>query len=188
MDKNQLIDAIITLETEMFLAVKTEGECACQDNIDNFAFHRKVQFIAWNAETLKLYLDHISKSWSQDINLMTIKYARMEDQIPTYSSNPLIDKIAAQAVKWQREVKALYPKFMARSRPITDENSSSDVRSFDRYFKGELETYSDNVLSSLFAHISESVANGVNLSLVSYEYMVKELGYKDMADVEARLD
>ena len=76
------------VEKEMFLAVKTEGECKCQADIDSFRFHRKVQFMSWDAPTLRLYRDHIKECWKQGINLMTIKYARMEEQISTVFEQP----------------------------------------------------------------------------------------------------
>ena len=170
MNKSELIDQITAIEQEMFVAVKTEGECACQADIDSFVFHRRVQFAAWDECTLSLYLDHIFSNWQQGVNLMTIKYARMEDQIPPYSQNPLIEKITAQSVAWQREVREAYPKLMARSRPITDADAPPGVRSFERYFSCELETYSDDVLQSLMDHMQKSAQAGENLSLVSYEF------------------
>ncbi len=184
MDKQSLIEDIVQIEKEMFLAVKTQGECACQADIDSFVFHRKVQFFAWDENTLRLYLNHITDARGKKINLMTIKYARMEGQIPPYSDNPLIKKIANQMLAWQREMKQRYPKIMSKARPLTHDIPERNIRSFKTYFSCELETYSDETLQSLWAHIQSSVKENTNLSIVSYEYMVKALGYKSLQDAE----
>lgn len=188
MDLDTLIDEIVVVEKEMFLAVKTEGECECQADIDSFTFHRKVQFMSWDAPTLRLYRDHIKKSWRQDINLMTIKYARMEEQIPSYSRNPLIHKILNQLIAWQREMKDRYPKIMAKSRPVTEaDHPPLGVRSFERYMSSELETYSDDVLSSLYDRLQYCIKNGINMSMLSYEYMVHALGFESLYIAESKI-
>jgi len=182
MGLDELIGEVVAVEKEMFLAVNTEGDCACQDDLESFAFHRKVQFVSWDETTLRLYLAHIRDAWQQGVNLMTIKYARMEDQIPPYSANPLIDTLAGRMVRWQREMHEKYPAIMAKARPVEDDGS--EYRSFRRYLSSELETYSDAVLASLNAHQTICEAQGQNLSMVSYAYMVKTLGYDDLDHAE----
>lgn len=180
MKKDSLIDKIVIIEKEMFLAVKTQGKCACQADIDSFVFHRKVQFTAWDESSLEYYLNHITEAWSKNINLMTIKYARMEGQIPPYSTNPLIKKIANQMLVWQQEMKSKYPNILTDARPLTQDVPERNIRSFLTYSSCELETYSDDTLASLWAHHQNSAKEGINLSIVSYDYMVKELGYASL--------
>lgn len=187
MDLNTLIDEILVVEKEMFLAVKTEGECECQADIDSFMLHRKVQFMSWDEPTLCLYREHIKESWRQGINLMTIKYARMEEQIPPYSSNPLIPQILNQLIDWQREMKDKYPKIMAKSRPITQADPPLGVCSFERYMSSELETYSDDVLTSLNDRLQYCIENGINMSMLSYEYMVHMLGFASLNIAESKI-
>jgi hypothetical protein len=184
MDKESLIGEIIEVEKKMFLAVNTEEDCTCQDNVEGFTFHRKVQFISWDEISLSQYLNHIIKSWEKGINLMTIKYARMEGQIDPYSTNSLIPKIVEQRLIWQQEMIQKYPKFMAQGRPLTEDNPEQNIRSFVTYLACELETYSDETLESLEKHQQKHRENGINLSFVSYDYMVKTLGYENLEHTE----
>lgn len=186
MDKETVIDQIIEVEKEMFLAVNTEEECSCQDNIERFGLHRKVQFIAWDVDTLKHYLSHISEKWAAGENLMTIKYARMENKISPYSNNPLIPQIAKQSALWQQEVVEKYPGIMSKARPLEEDDPEKNIRSFITYLSCELETYSDKTLESLALHQQKKLEEGINLSIVSYEFMVQSLGYEGLDHAEKR--
>ena len=82
-------------------------------------------------------------------------------------------------------MKDRYPKIMAKSRPITETNSLPEVRSFERYMSSELETYSDEVLLSLYNHLQYCIDNEINMSMLSYEYMAHELGFESLDIAES---
>jgi len=185
MNHANMIDQIVELEKEMFLAVKTDGPCSCQSDIAGFEFHRQVQFASWDEASLRSYLHHLEGNRDKGINLMTIKYARMENLIPPYSDNPLIPVLARQMTAWQREVQQKYPRLMSRARPIEDDRD--DFRSFLTYTLGELETYSDETLENLYAHHQRCITQGINLSELSYEYLAHELGYESIPEMEEKL-
>jgi hypothetical protein len=185
MKQIHLIDQIVGLEKEMFLAVKTDGPCNCQADVAGFDFHRRVQFASWDEASLQSYLRHLEDSRNKGINLMTIKYARMENLIPPWSDNPLIPVLARQMTAWQREAQQKHPRLMSRARPI--EADEADFRSFLTYTLGELETYSDETLQNLHAHHLRCIAKGINLSEVSYEYMAHTLGFESIDEMEEKL-
>lgn len=185
MDQIELTNQIINLEKEMFLAVQTDGPCNCQSDIAGFDFHRRVQFASWDEASLRSYLHHLEDSRSKGINLMTIKYARMEKLIPPFSDNPLIPVLAQQMTVWQQEMQEKYPKLMSRARPV--EEDAGDFRSFLTYTLGELETYSGETLENLYALHQRCIAEGVNLSEVSYSYMARTLGFGSVSEMEQQL-
>jgi hypothetical protein len=104
-EKDSLIGKIITLEAEMFVSVRSSVEAPCQQDLGAFSLHREAQVYPWSEKTLKSYLSDLFSARQQGINLMTIKYARMGEQIPPYSCNPLIPKLVEQFLSWQIETK-----------------------------------------------------------------------------------
>ncbi len=185
MDRPDTVDQIVQLEKEMFLAVRTDGPCSCQADTAGFDFHRRVQFASWDEASLMSYLRHLQDSRDKGINLMTIKYARMESLIPPWSENPLIPVLARQMTAWQQEMQEKYPKLMSRARPV--EEDAGDFRSFLTYTLGELETYSDETLENLYTLHQHCIAEGVNLSEVSYSYMARTLSFGSLSEMEQQL-
>ena len=88
----------------MFLSVPADGDFSCQQYPDSFRLHRKAQFSIWSDDTLESYLYDLQRAEKEEKNLMTIKYARMDDLIPRENSNPLIDRIAEIQYRWQKEL------------------------------------------------------------------------------------
>jgi len=76
------IEKIIKLETEMFLKVPTGKEPPCRERIDSFIIHRKSQFSVWSEKTCLSYVHDLIEAKSRKENLMTVKYARMDNLIP----------------------------------------------------------------------------------------------------------
>ena len=91
--KEHLIEKILELELNMFLNVPSRYPASCQENPDAFRLYRRVQFSVWSQETLQSYLDDLSQAKEKGDNLMTLKYARMENLIPPLNENPIIDRI-----------------------------------------------------------------------------------------------
>ena len=88
-----ILEKIIELELEMFLAVPADGTYSCQEDPEGFRLHRRAQFSIWSEDTLQSYLDDLYRAKKKAINLMTIKYARMDDLLPAENSNPQIEEI-----------------------------------------------------------------------------------------------
>jgi hypothetical protein len=177
MKKIELIHRIIELELEMFLAVPTQEKSDCQNYPESFRLHRRAQFNGWSESTLESYLKDLEKAKAEGINLMTLKYARMNQGSPTEQHNPLIQKIVSMQCQWQQEMIEKYPNLMAGARPISSKEDMGGSTSFETYLRGELETYSDYTLSLLYKDITNKVEKGINMSEEVYSYLAKELGY-----------
>ena len=128
----QLIDRILEIELRMFVAVPTDKPYSCQDDEENFRLHRRSQFAVWSERTLESYLDDLTEAGLSGTNLMTLKYARMDNLIPPLKTNPIIEKIAAVQLKWQEEMYEEYPNFMKGARPLSGAQDSEGNTSFDK--------------------------------------------------------
>ncbi len=181
-EKDQLIENILQLELEMFLNVRSRYPVSCQENPDAFRFHRGAQFSVWSEEALQSYLDDLIKAKDQDHNLMTLKYARMENLIPVLKTNPIIDKIVHMEVEAQREMLLRYPDALGQGRPLEDD--STGATSFKTYLRGELETYSDRTLELLHRDIQEARDRGENWVQQLYTNLFRKLGYNSLDEVE----
>jgi hypothetical protein len=96
----QIIEDILEMELEMFQAVPSDGQTACQVQPERFKFHRRLQFSVWSTGTLSCYREDLRRARHSGDNLMTIKYARMQGLIPPRNTNPLIDAILRIKMKW----------------------------------------------------------------------------------------
>ncbi|MGA2547660.1 MAG: DUF4125 family protein [Rectinemataceae bacterium] len=182
--KAALIDGILELEMEMFLAVPTEGSCECKENIDLFGVHRKAQFQAWSEPTLRSYLEDLGTARRKGINLMTLKYARMEDKIPRYNTNPAIAELVDIMLAWQVEFLERHGRLKERARPLEHDDTDNPVRSFPHYLGSELETYSTRTLACLLEDIHAKRAAGVNMSEEIYRNVFDGLGYDSVDTAE----
>jgi hypothetical protein len=185
--KQNLIQQILEIEQEMFISVPTEQEYNCQQDTESFKLHRTAQFVTWSSGALSSYLGDLEKARADEKNLMTIKYARMDDLIPRENHNPLVEKIAAIQYAWQKEMFSNYPAFMKGARPLDRSQDVSGATSFETYLTAELETYSDATLSLLYQDFAEKQSSGRNMAEESYEYLVRRLGYDNLDQVEERL-
>ena len=182
--KEKLIAKIVELELNMFVAVPGGGVYSCQQDSEGFGLHRRVQFSIWSEDTLQSYLEDLYRAKEDGINLMTIKYARMEDLIPRENPNPRIEEIVAIQSRWQREMVKKYPYLMTGARHLSESDGSADDTSFETYLRGELETYSNNTLKLLHEDMREYLKMGVNGSERIYEHLVKEMGYHSIAEAD----
>jgi hypothetical protein len=175
--RERIIAKIVELELEMFLAVPADGVYRCQQEPDGFELHRRAQFSMWSEDTLQSYLDDLYRAKEDGKNLMTIKYARMEDLIPRENRNSRIDEIVTVQCRWQREMIDTYPYLMAGARPLSRSDDANYNTSFEIYLRGELETYSEGTLALLHRDILKLKKTCVNGSEIIYEHLARELGY-----------
>jgi len=181
-EKDKLIDNILNLEWNMFINVQSRFPASCQENHGAFRLHRGAQFSVWSEEILHSYLDDLCKAKEQSKNLMTLKYARMENLIPPLNSNPIIAEIVQLETEAQNEMLLRYPKIMRKGRPIEDDSIS--ITSFKTYLQGELETYSDRTLELLRRDIQQTSEKGENWVKYLYDNLFRNLGYASLDEAE----
>ena len=182
MDKQDLVNEILDRELAMFQAVKTDQAAPCRDHPETFRNMRNAQFQAWSVETLASYCDDLTSAARGKRNLMTLKYARMDNRIPVLNNNKLIPEIVAIQVAWQKEMAQNYPHLINRGRPIDGDHGY--MTSFERYLACELETYSDLTIACLRKDLQNALDRKENLTEKVYTLMVKGLGYQSIEEAE----
>ena len=175
-----IIAEILELELEMFLSVISDQPYSCQKDTEGFKLHREAQFNIWKEDTLSSYLEDLNQAKKEGSNLMTIKYARMENLIPRNNFNPLIEEIVKLKMIWQQEMINKYPNLMTGGRPLSTLDDSINETSFETYLRGELETYSDHTLTLLHRDLIDLFKTGINGTIRIYENLTKMLGYKSI--------
>ena len=169
--EQSLIDSIIELELEMFLAVKNAGGTAsCQEREGSFKAMRWMVHSVFPAAYLESYLSDLRLAKDKGLNLMTIKYGRMDGQIERYNESPLIDDIVEAECAWMRELRQSSPQ----------DFRSTDTEHFRRYLSSELETLSDRTLAIYKRVVDAARQTGRNLARERYANMREKL---DMAGV-----
>jgi hypothetical protein len=176
--KLRIIDQILEIEVEMFLRVPTGEEPSCRAHMEDMKLHRHGQFAGWSRETCASYLEDLKRAKAAGKNLMTLKYARMDDLIPPLSENPRIHQIRERFLQWQKEVITGYPNTMHGARDLGD---------FANYLEAELETYSDETLELLSADVESCHRAGGNMSLEVYQFLARQSGYASLDEMEASL-
>jgi hypothetical protein len=184
-EKERLIEDILELELNMFINVRSRYPASCQENPDGFRFHRRTQFSVWSEETLQSYLDDLLEAKEQGHNVMTLKYARMENLIPPLSVNPMIDLIVEMQLEAQRKMFSCYPNLLKQGRPLEDD--SLGPISFKTYLRGELETYSDRTLGLLYRDMQQIKDRGENWAELLYTNLARNLGYNSLSELEEAL-
>jgi hypothetical protein len=190
--KLKIIDKILEVEWEMFIAVNDKADPlaqkhpSCRDYPDEFKIHRSSKLLAWSENTLSSYLNDISNARDTGTNLMTYKYARMDNLIPSQNQSPFIDKLAKVHVDWQKKFIADYPRIMSGGRALTGGKPGIDWASFETYLRSELETYSEKTLESLYTDTEKLKEQGKSMSEEIYTYLVRAKGYKSLEDAEKK--
>ena len=181
MDRKQLLEKIIAREAAMFIAVKASEPADCQEMLKTFYLMREMSHSVLAADTLTSYLQDLETAaaagrppgTASRRNLMTEKYARMENLIPSLNENELIYKIVDIEREWLSEVHKKYPLTIAVE------------GGFTTYAVCELETYSDATLNLYYRDIFLAATQKRNLVEERYQYLYGNLGFKDLEEVEA---
>jgi len=148
MSKEDLISDILELEWEMFSNVTNRGgRAVCQENPQTFRIIRSGGFTVWSEDTLQSYLADLEEARDAGRNLMTEKYARMEELIDPLNPDALasIAEIVSKECSWAEEFRQRYPQ-ARMGRPIRDSEAPPSVVSAEAYSRAELETYSTRTL------------------------------------------
>ena len=186
-EKKDIIEEILSKELKMFLSVPSAQKSTCQEHPESFKLHRRAQFSSWSKVTLESYLHDLERAQENGTNLMTQKYARMDNLILQLSSNPLIDMIVGYQCAWQRSMMIKYPGIMSGGRPVSSAEDSTFMTSFETYLRGELETYTDATLELLSKDILDKHAHAISMAEEIYTCLVKDMGYDSLDEAEQTL-
>ncbi len=117
--RTDLIEQILSAELRMFQSVPAIGANRCLEHPEAFKQHREAQFSIFSKETLESYLDDIKTAQENGQNLMTYKYARMDNLIPKTNHSTLVETVAEIMVDWQIQM------LLNRFRTSLESSSSS---------------------------------------------------------------
>jgi Protein of unknown function (DUF4125) len=172
--REELLHDIVAIELRMFLTVQTADPTTCQEQPETFKLMRRAGFHVLSAETLESYLHDLEEALDEDRNLVTLKYARIDELIPRLNDNPIIGKIVEIEGRWFKELETKYP--------ATFRNRADFAAGI--YLRSELETYSDRTLELYLKDLAKALDEGSNLTAERYTYLFKQLGYNSIDDME----
>ena len=171
---DELVREIISIELRMFLTVQTSGPTTCQEQPETFKLMRRAGFHVLSTETLESYLQDPEEALDENRNLVTLKYARIDELIPCLNDNPIIGKIVEIEERWFKELEKKYPS--------TFRNRADFAAG--TYLRSELETYSNRTLELYLKDLTKALYEGINLTAERYTYLFKQLGYNSIDDME----
>ena len=184
---NELIGSIVDMEEEMFQAVPVAARTACQESSrDSFRLLRECMFVTWSEKTLRSYHNDLKRAVDSGENVMTQKYALMDNLILPLSYNPLIEDIVKIEEAWIAELSERYPSLVGMGRTsehCVGDGSESGV-TYDVYRRSELQTCSDATLDYLYEDISRARREARNLSEETYASIYSGLGYSSLEEAE----
>ena len=201
--KEELVEEIVALEWKAFDKVENEGGRAnCQDDWDTFSIMRKSQYNTWTMELLNSFIEDFNNANARGWNLITEKYGRMmkstaperykelEASFPVIpeQKQAIIEAIVKIQVDWMEDFAAQYPKTSGTARTIRTSTDTAYNTSYETYLRGEISTYSDRTLELYGRFIAALAKEGKNLAKITMDNTAKLYDYKDVDDLENRLN
>ena len=168
--ETELINEILAIELDWFLAVNADLSAESQQNPETFKVIRGSSFETWSEQTLNMYLEHLLNVQQKGRNLVKEKYARMTNLGPPLNDDPTIDDIIMIEEDWQREAANKYPHLFGQEGGT------------EMYLRCELETYSNATLDSYFKDLSKAWAEGRNAITERYDRLAQTLGYSSLEE------
>ena len=172
-EKEKIIAKIIKLEEKMFVTVPALEPAECQYMLKTFYAMRRMSHSVLSMDTLKSYFQDLVIAAAVGRNMVTEKYARMDNLIPHLQQNEAIDDIISMEKEWMQSLHEKYPLTVR-----FDEN-------FANYAAGELETYSKHTLTLYQRDIALAYHHGINLVEQRYLTLYQSIGFKNLEEVEA---
>ena len=200
--KDELPMEIAKLEYAAFDEVTNEGgRAVCQDNWGTFSIMRLSQYNNWTHEMLVRYATDFLLAYGSGLNLISEKYARMEestapeewekikDNFPPIDDETknIIEAIVGIQVKWMEDFAEKYPSFAGNARSIHTSEDTVFNTSYETYLRGELSTYSGMMLTLYGGFVTSLLKDGKNLAYLTMEQTAKLYGYESVEGAEARL-
>lgn len=170
----ELLERIIEIELDMFERVRTDEPSACKDSPEGLKTMRRMTHSVLSTDTMESYLGDLQEAKAAGRNLLTEKYARMDNKIPPLKANPGIGKIVEIEGRWMKELSEKYPY------------TFKGGEGFRIYLSSELETYSDKTLELYLKDTSKADAEGRNLAEDRYTMLFQQMGYNSIDDVESK--
>lgn len=198
-NRDEVINDIVHLEFDAFDKVQNVGGRAeCQNNWPFFYVMRKSQYMTWTDEMLITIRDLWRKHTADGWNFITEKYGRMmeytspmeynqiKDNFPQRSERTIaiVNQIAEIQVGWMKGFAEKYPKLAANARDITSDADDIYNTSYETYLKGELLTYSEELLKMYAEFIVHLAQEGKNLAYMTIENTAHLQGYKSLDEAE----
>ena len=177
-----LIQRILDIEWDMFRRVKSLTPASCQSSPDAFRKIRGSIYEMWEEDMLASYLDDLKIAQKNGRNLLTEKYARMDNLIPESNSSPFIDKIVQIESEWQVELRNKYPA--TYNRLCRSTAPAQDGSNFSVYLRSELETYSHKTIKLYYEHVQQAREKGKNIAMLALQKLIKKGGYHDLDHAE----
>jgi hypothetical protein len=174
-NRKELLDNIIKFELDMFEQVRTSEPSLCKDRPETFRVMRGMTHSVLSTETLESYLGDLQKAKAEGRDLLTEKYARMDNRIAPLKTSRLIDEIVKLESRWMRELSQKYPQ-----------SFRGGSGSFELYLSSELKTYSDETLKLYFGDISRAEKEGRNLAEERYTKLAQQIGYGSIHEMERK--
>ncbi len=182
-ERERFMQEILDLEWEMFASVKSADPASCQNEPETFRQVRGTIFQLWPRKLLAAYLIELTRAKRRGRNLITEKYARMDNLIPPINTHPLIDKIVEIETVWQQEIRDQYPALYARSCRQTDQGDGG--MDFSVYLRCELETYGDTAIEMYHEWVDLARRSGMNYSLTMLNHLAIKSGFDSIEAAEA---
>lgn len=173
-ERNELVEPIIDLEQDMFVAVRALDESSvCQENLKTFRLMRWMTHSAHGEEFLESYLQDLVEATQAGRNLMTEKYAIMEGYFPSTITETM-KFIVFSEKRWMEDLKKRYP------------NIFRDQGNFQRYIEADLQILSQRSLQFYYKEVMDGLNTECNLVEERYENLYRRLGYCSLEEVNAR--
>jgi hypothetical protein len=176
--KRRLIDEILEIELSMMLAIPTQEKSKVQENTSTYKVVRECGLELWSIQALHSYRRDLENAQRKDINLMELKYARLEDLISPFNPNPIIDNIVELEAIWDKRTKRKYPNIFKESLSNQDDGKTR----YARYLRAEYEILSNSTLSYYYINLLEAVQEDRNLVEECLTSIFKSIGYQSLAE------
>ena len=138
---------------------------------------REMIHSVFSIETLESYLEDLHEAKAEGRNLLTEKYALMENLIPTLRINPLIVDIIKIEGQWMKQLSKEYPR-----------SFKGASAGFEKFLSSELETLSHKTLELYHRDILRAEEEGRNLAEERYTEMFQRSGYNSISEVEGKTE
>jgi len=184
-EKRAVLDEVLALEWDMFQRVRSNRPAPCQSAPERFRMIRGSLFETWTERMLASYVKDLEDAAACGRNLLSEKYARMDNLIPPRNTNPVIDQIVELEIKWQSELRERYPAlYECCCRRMEATGNGND---FSVYLRCELETYGDNTLWLYYENVRTADDRKENLAIESLQRLVRKTGYRDAKHADSYL-
>ena len=99
----------------------------------------------------------------------------------------IVNQIAQIQVGWMEEFANNYPKLSSNARDISSNADNMYNTSYETYLKGELLTYSDELLKLYAEYVIKLAREGKNLAEMTIKNTAILQGYKSLEDAEEKI-